>query len=830
MADFVYPSDERAPDDAEYILANANDNLSNSWVLDPGTGISITYHAGIVTIDSTGGGYPTGTYITKDDETSALPNSLRLHAGSGVSFDISGNVLTINATAAGGSGSGTVTSVSVGNLAPLFVSNTVNPTTNVVTSFTLSTTASGNFFAGPASGADAGGNYRRIVYSDLPLVGSANIVLTPSGSSYVISATGLQPLDATLTALAAFNSNGILVQTAADTFTSRTITGTANQVAVAAGDGVSGNPTISLPSNLILPSGTTGTTQSANDNSTKIATTSYVDTNKQPLDSTLTSLAAYNTNGLITQTAADTFTGRTIQSGDANYVSVTNGNGVSGDPTVGITSKVYTTATSNLLNALASSSGVGYLVQNGSVTINRTFQGTGNRVSVTNGTGVSGNTQIDVGTDVYTISTNNLLNSIATGTGGNGVVVQSGSNYINRSIATVDATLITVSNADGTTGNPTVGLGSKVFSSNTSSLLNALSSSTAGSTGIVVQKSDTSFIDRTIQGVAGRTLITNGDGLSGNPIVDIGPNVFTTSNSNLINTLSTSTGTGYMVQNGQSLLNRSIVGTGNRIVSTNQDGTAGNTQLDVGSDVYTISTNNILNKVASSVPGQGQFLLGNGSNYNLATFAASTGLVLTISGNIVTFTSTATSGGGSGTVTSVDMSVPSSLLTVSGNPITTSGTLSVTLTNAPSATVWCGPTSGANASPTYKQITPAYIGSNYINCGVFIDGASSLCSTGEVGYLTIDATATIQSVTILGGPATGSCTFNIYKSTYSSFPTMTSIVASAKPTITNDYKNQDSTLTGWTTSVSPGDVLKFVLESNTNFQEISILLKLLRTG
>jgi hypothetical protein len=64
--------------------------------------------------------------------------------------------------------------------------------------------------------------------------------------------------------------------------------------------------------------------------------------NKQPLDSTLTSLASYNTNGLITQTAADTFTGRTI-TGTSNEITVTDGNGVSGNPTLSIpTSLTFT--------------------------------------------------------------------------------------------------------------------------------------------------------------------------------------------------------------------------------------------------------------------------------------------------------------------------------------------------------------------------------------------------------------------------------------------------------------------------------------------------------
>lgn len=81
----------------------------------------------------------------------------------------------------------------------------------------------------------------------------------------------LQPLDATLTALAAYNTSGILTQTAADTFTGRTITGTAAEITVTNGDGVSGNPTLSLPAVIDLggktsfeiPNGTSPTVDAA---------------------------------------------------------------------------------------------------------------------------------------------------------------------------------------------------------------------------------------------------------------------------------------------------------------------------------------------------------------------------------------------------------------------------------------------------------------------------------------------------------------------------------------------------------------------------------------
>jgi hypothetical protein len=97
---------------------------------------------------------------------------------------------------------------------------------------------------------------------------SGTIALTSDLGSY-------QPLDATLTALAAYNTNGILTQTAADTFTGRTITGTASRVSVANGSGVGGNPTIDIDSAYVGQSTitTVGTVTTGTWNAGRVAAT-----------------------------------------------------------------------------------------------------------------------------------------------------------------------------------------------------------------------------------------------------------------------------------------------------------------------------------------------------------------------------------------------------------------------------------------------------------------------------------------------------------------------------------------------------------------------------
>lgn len=68
-------------------------------------------------------------------------------------------------------------------------------------------------------------------------------------------------------------------------------------------------------------------------------------------------------------------------------------------------------------------------------------------------------------------------------------------------------------------------------------------------------------------------------------------------------------------------------------------------------------------------------------------------------------------GGGVGTVTSVALTVPSEF-SVSGSPITSSGTLAVTKATQSANRVFAGPTSGSAAQPTFRALVSADIPNN----------------------------------------------------------------------------------------------------------------------
>jgi hypothetical protein len=64
--------------------------------------------------------------------------------------------------------------------------------------------------------------------------------------------TDVQAYDTELSALAGIGTNGLLARTGSGTAAARTLTGTAGKVTVTNGDGVSGNPTLTLPDAVTL--------------------------------------------------------------------------------------------------------------------------------------------------------------------------------------------------------------------------------------------------------------------------------------------------------------------------------------------------------------------------------------------------------------------------------------------------------------------------------------------------------------------------------------------------------------------------------------------------
>jgi hypothetical protein len=111
-----------------------------------------------------------------------------------------------------------------------------------------------------------------------------------------------------------------------------------------------------------------------------------------------------------------------------------------------------------------------------------------------------------------------------------------------------------------------------------------------------------------------------------------------------------------------------------------------------------------------------------------------------------------------------------------------------------------------------------------------IDGGGSEITTGIKGDILLPFGATITKVTLLADQS-GSIVIDIWKDTYANFPPTDadSITASAPPTITTATKSQDGTLSGWTTSITAGDILRFNVDSITDIQRVTLTLEITRT-
>ena len=127
------------------------------------------------------------------------------------------------------------------------------------------------------------------------------------------------------------------------------------------------------------------------------------------------------------------------------------------------------------------------------------------------------------------------------------------------------------------------------------------------------------------------------------------------------------------------------------------------------------------------------------------------------------------------------------------------------------------PVAGGGGASKY-QLGAAWSGS----------GMALVAATADRVARTVPATGTIKKCTVLGAGGPGSVVVDIWRNTYAAYPPTVAdtIVASSKPTITAAHKSVDSTLTGWSTAVTAGDVLLFVINSASTLTAAQVILEI----
>jgi hypothetical protein len=129
----------------------------------------------------------------------------------------------------------------------------------------------------------------------------------------------------------------------------------------------------------------------------------------------------------------------------------------------------------------------------------------------------------------------------------------------------------------------------------------------------------------------------------------------------------------------------------------------------------------------------------------------------------------------------------------------------------------------------WSQRATAQGGAEVDTINVLVGDGAAVLTAGVAACIRVDFRARITGCFVQEfDGTTGSVVLGIAKALPGSSPSFSSIVASAPPTISSGRYAADETLTGWTTSINRGDLLRFSVTSATSIMRVLVALRIRR--